>query len=119
MIRVPGLGTWMRLNPSRLSGPSPIGSAIIVDENRHVIAYSSGSYLNSIAGLEAPPLLEDITDGSLSALYAQRHLSDVSESETYGEITRIMDEDVTRIGLARGFSIQGSSASWCTTICGF
>ena len=95
-----------------MSGDDYLGSAIIVDENRHVIAYSSGSYLNSIAGLEAPPLLEDITDGSLSALHAQRHLSDVSASETSGEITRIMDEGVAHIGLTRGFSIQGSSASW-------
>ena len=80
-----------------VSGDNYQGSSIIVDENRHVIAYSSGSYLNSIAGLDAPPLLEDITDKSLSALYAQQHLPNDSESEASGEITRIMDEGEAHI----------------------
>ncbi len=95
-----------------MSGDNYLGSAIIFDENRHVIAYSSGSYLKSIAGLKAPPLLEDITDASLSAIYAQRHLSDGATLETPGEITRILEDGVAHIGLARGFSIQGSNANW-------
>lgn len=95
-----------------MSGDEIPGSAVIVDENRHVIAYSSGSYLKSIVDLEAPPLLEDIADTSLTALHAQRFMSDASTPEISEHITRIQTEDVTHIGLARGFTIQGNAANW-------
>jgi len=91
------------------------GSAVIFDELGHVLAYSSGSYLNSIVGLEAPPQLEDVADTSLAAVYSQLTADTQETNQTQTEsnvVTRVFTDDEAHIGLVRGFSIRGSDTNW-------
>jgi len=106
-VDISDLSTFIELSDDE----SP-GSAIIIDSNQHVIAYSSGAYLKSIEDLEDPPLLEDVADAPLIALFAEHEEpSDTSIEET-SPISHVVTENVAHMGLSRGFTINGSNTNW-------